>query len=314
MEGVQMGIKAKDLITMEQLSVEEIENILQTAREMKNVLKRDIKKIPTLRGKAIINLFYEASTRTRTSFELAGKYMSADVINISTSTSSVVKGESLKDTGLTLEMMGADIVVIRHSMAGAPQMLGKYLKARVINAGDGFHEHPTQALLDMMTIKEHLGELKGIKVAIIGDILHSRVARSNIHGLTKMGAQVWLCGPPTLIPHGLEKLGVKVTYDINEALQDAQVVMMLRIQLERQKAGLFPTLREYSQLFGLNRERLQLAAKDCLVLHPGPMNRGIEISGEVADGLHSVINEQVTHGVAVRMALLYLMLGQKEEW
>ncbi|MBZ4653612.1 MAG: aspartate carbamoyltransferase [Peptococcaceae bacterium] len=309
-----MGIKAKDLITMEQLSVEEIENILQTAREMKNVLKRDIKKIPTLRGKAIINLFYEASTRTRTSFELAGKYMSADVINISTSTSSVVKGESLKDTGLTLEMMGADIVVIRHSMAGAPQMLGKYLKARVINAGDGFHEHPTQALLDMMTIKEHLGELKGIKVAIIGDILHSRVARSNIHGLTKMGAQVWLCGPPTLIPHGLEKLGVKVTYDINEALQDAQVVMMLRIQLERQKAGLFPTLREYSQLFGLNRERLQLAAKDCLVLHPGPMNRGIEISGEVADGLHSVINEQVTHGVAVRMALLYLMLGQKEEW
>jgi aspartate carbamoyltransferase catalytic subunit len=309
-----MGIKAKDLITMEQLSVEEIENILQTAREMKNVLKRDIKKIPTLRGKAIINLFYEASTRTRTSFELAGKYMSADVINISTSTSSVVKGESLKDTGLTLEMMGADIVVIRHSMAGAPQMLGKYLKARVINAGDGFHEHPTQALLDMMTMKEHLGELKGIKVAIIGDILHSRVARSNIHGLTKMGAQVWLCGPPTLIPHGLEKLGVKVTYDINEALQDAQVVMMLRIQLERQKAGLFPTLREYSQLFGLNRERLQLAAKDCLVLHPGPMNRGIEISGEVADGLHSVINEQVTHGVAVRMALLYLMLGQKEEW
>ncbi|QNB46329.1 aspartate carbamoyltransferase catalytic subunit [Thermanaerosceptrum fracticalcis] len=309
-----MGIKAKDLITMEQLSVEEIENILQTAREMKNVLKRDIKKIPTLRGKAIINLFYEASTRTRTSFELAGKYMSADVINISTSTSSVVKGESLKDTGLTLEMMGADIVVIRHSMSGAPQMLGQYLRARVINAGDGFHEHPTQALLDMMTMKEHLGELKGLKVAIIGDILHSRVARSNIHGLTKMGAQVWLCGPPTLIPHGLEKLGVKVTYDINEALQDAQVVMMLRIQLERQKAGLFPTLREYSQLFGLNRERLQLAAKDCLVLHPGPMNRGIEISGEVADGLHSVINEQVTHGVAVRMALLYLMLGQKEEW
>ncbi|MFZ5755197.1 MAG: aspartate carbamoyltransferase catalytic subunit [Bacillota bacterium] len=309
-----MGIKAKDLITMEQLSVEEIENILQTAREMKNVLKRDIKKIPTLRGKAIINLFYEASTRTRTSFELAGKYMSADVINISTSTSSVVKGESLKDTGLTLEMMGADIVVIRHSMSGAPQMLGQYLRARVINAGDGFHEHPTQALLDMMTMKEHLGELKGLKVAIIGDILYSRVARSNIHGLTKMGAQVWLCGPPTLIPHGLEKLGVKVTYDINEALQDAQVVMMLRIQLERQKAGLFPTLREYSQLFGLNRERLQLAAKDCLVLHPGPMNRGIEISGEVADGLHSVINEQVTHGVAVRMALLYLMLGQKEEW
>ncbi len=309
-----MGIKAKDLITMEQLSVEEIENILQTAREMKNVLKRDIKKIPTLRGKAIINLFYEASTRTRTSFELAGKYMSADVINISTSTSSVVKGESLKDTGLTLEMMGADIVVIRHSMSGAPQMLGQYLRARVINAGDGFHEHPTQALLDMMTIKEHLGELKGLKVAIIGDILHSRVARSNIHGLTKMGAQVWLCGPPTLIPPGLERLGVKVTYDINEALQNAQVVMMLRIQLERQKAGLFPTLREYSQLFGLNRERLQFAAKDCLVLHPGPMNRGIEISGEVADGLHSVINEQVTHGVAVRMALLYLMLGQKEEW
>ena len=309
-----MGIKVKDLISMEQLSVEDIGIILQTAREMKNILKRDIKKIPTLRGKAIINLFYEASTRTRTSFELAGKYMSADVINISTSTSSVVKGESLKDTGLTLEMMGADIVVIRHSMAGAPQMLGKYLKARVINAGDGFHEHPTQALLDMMTITEHLGAMKGMKVAIIGDILHSRVARSNILGLTKMGAQVCLCGPPTLIPWGIEKLGVQVTYDINEALRDAQVVMMLRIQLERQKAGLFPTLREYSQLFGLNRDRLRLAAKDCLVLHPGPMNRGIEISGEVADGLQSVINEQVTHGVAVRMALLYLMLGQKEEW
>lgn len=308
-----MGIKAKDLLTMGQLSREQIELILYNAREMKNIIKRDIKKVPTLRGKTIVTLFYEPSTRTRSSFELAGKYMSADVINISTTTSSVVKGESLKDTGLTLQMMGTDIVVIRHSMAGAPQLLGQYLKARVINGGDGFHEHPTQALLDMMTIKERLGDFKGLKVAIIGDILHSRVARSNLTGLRKMGAEVWLCGPPTLLPPGLKEMGAKVTTDIDEALRGAQVVMMLRIQLERQQAGLFPSIREYSQIYGLTRDRLKMADADALVLHPGPMNRGVEISGEVADGLQSLINEQVTNGVAVRMALLYLMLGSKGE-
>ncbi len=307
-----MGIKEKDLITMGQLSKEQIEEILSTAKEMKNIIKRDIKKIPTLRGKVVVNLFYEPSTRTRTSFELAGKYMSADVINISTSASSVVKGESLRDTGYTLQSMGADIVVIRHSMAGAPQLLGNYLNARVINAGDGFHEHPTQALLDMLTIKEQLGSFAGLKVAIIGDILHSRVARSNLSGLTKMGADVWLCGPPTLVPPGIETLGGKVTYNMDEALQDADVVMMLRIQLERQKAGLFPSLKEYSQLYGLTQEKIKLASKNSLILHPGPMNRGIEIAGNTADSSQSHIREQVTNGVAIRMALLYLMLGQQK--
>ncbi len=307
-----MGIKEKDLITMGQLSKEQIEEILSTAKEMKNIIKRDIKKVPTLRGKVVVNLFYEPSTRTRTSFELAGKYMSADVINISTSASSVVKGESLRDTGYTLQSMGADIVVIRHSMAGAPQLLGNYLNARVINAGDGFHEHPTQALLDMLTIKEQLGSFAGLKVAIIGDILHSRVARSNLSGLTKMGADVWLCGPPTLVPPGIETLGGKVTYNMDEALQDADVVMMLRIQLERQKAGLFPSLKEYSQLYGLTQEKIKLASKNSLILHPGPMNRGIEIAGNTADSSQSHIREQVTNGVAIRMALLYLMLGQQK--
>ncbi len=308
-----MGLCAKDLLDMGQLSPEEIELILQTGKEMKTIIKRDIKKVPTLRGKTMVTLFYEPSTRTRTSFELAGKYMSADVVNISTSASSVVKGESIKDTGMTLQMMGMDLVVIRHNMAGAPHLLAKNLKARVINGGDGFHEHPTQALLDMMTIKDKLGGFAGLKVAIIGDILHSRVARSNLSGLIKMGAQVWICGPPTLIPPGLEKLGAKVTYSMEEALRGAQVVMMLRIQLERQKAGMFPTLREYSRIFGLNSQNLKLADKDCLVMHPGPINRGLELSGEVADCSQSLINEQVTNGVSVRMALLYLMLGQKGE-
>lgn len=308
-----MGIKNKDLLTMEQLDREQLELILHTAREMKTIIKRDIKKVPTLRGKTVVTLFYEPSTRTRTSFELAGKYMSADVVNINTTASSVVKGESLKDTGLTLQAMGVDIVVIRHGMAGAPQMLGGYLKARVINAGDGFHQHPTQALLDMLTIKERLGSFEGLKVAIIGDVLHSRVARSNLNGLITMGADVWLCAPPTLMPPGLEKQGARVTYSMEEALTGADVVIMLRIQLERQKAGFFPSLREYSQLYGLNRDRVALAKKDCLILHPGPINRGIEITGEVADSLQSYINEQVTNGVAVRMALLYLMLGQKGE-
>lgn len=309
-----MGLKAKDLLTMEQLSPEEIDLILDTAQEMRGVLKRDIKKVPTLRGKTAVTLFYEPSTRTRTSFELAGKYMSADMVNIATTTSSVVKGETLKDTGMTLQMMGIDLIIIRHNMSGAPEMLAREVKAKVINGGDGFHEHPTQALLDMLSIRDKLGNnFKGMKVAIIGDILHSRVARSNVHGMVKMGADVWVCGPPTLMPPGIENLGAKVTYSMEEALRDAQVVMMLRIQLERQKAGLFPSIREYSQIYGLNTVNLKLASRDALVLHPGPMNRGVEISADVADGLQSVINEQVTCGVAVRMALLYLMLGQKGE-
>jgi len=308
-----MGLRAKDLLSMEQLDKDEIDLILYTAKEMKNIIRRDIKKVPTLRGKTLVTLFYEPSTRTRTSFELAGKYMSADVVNISTAASSVVKGESLKDTGLTLEMMGTDVVVIRHGMAGAPHLLARTVKAHVINGGDGFHEHPTQSLLDLMTIREKLGDIAGLKAAIIGDILHSRVARSNVVGLKKMGAEVWVCGPPTLMPPGMEEMGARVTYELEEALRGAQVVMMLRIQLERQKSGLFPTLREYSRLYGLDMEKLKIASPGALVMHPGPINRGVEISAEVADSLQSVINEQVACGVAVRMALLYLMLGQKGE-
>jgi aspartate carbamoyltransferase catalytic subunit len=304
-----MRFNRKDLLGIRDLSIEEIKLILETAEPMKDIIKRDIKKVPTLRGKVVINLFYEASTRTRTSFELAGKYMSADTINISTSTSSVVKGESLKDTAKTLEVMGADVVIIRHGVSGAPHILSKYLSASVINAGDGFHEHPTQALLDMFTIKEKKGRIEGLKIAIVGDILHSRVARSNIWGLTKMGADVRVIGPSTLLPPAVEKMGVTPYTNINEGLKDADVVMVLRIQLERQQKGLFPTVREYARLFGVNSERIRKASPDALVMHPGPMNRGVEIAPDVADGVQSVINEQVTNGVAVRMALLYLLAG-----
>jgi len=304
-----MGLNRKDLLGIRELSVEEIELILETAEPMKDIIGRQIKKVPTLRGKAVINLFYEPSTRTRTSFELAGKYMSADTINISTSTSSVVKGETLKDTGKTLEVMGADVVIIRHSASGAPHILAKHLSASVINAGDGFHEHPTQALLDMFTIKEKKGRLAGLKVAIVGDIMFSRVARSNIWGLTKMGAEVRVIAPATLLPSGIEKLGVTPYTSIEEGLRDVDVVMVLRMQLERQQKGLFPTIREYSRLYGVTAERVRLACPDALVMHPGPMNRGIEIAPDVADGVQAVINEQVTNGVAVRMALLYLLTG-----
>ncbi len=304
-----MGLNRKDLLGIRELSVEEIELILETAEPMKDIIGRQIKKVPTLRGKVVINLFYEPSTRTRTSFELAGKYMSADTINISTSTSSVVKGETLKDTGKTLEVMGADVVIIRHSASGAPHILAKHLSASVINAGDGFHEHPTQALLDMFTIKEKKGRLAGLKVAIVGDIMFSRVARSNIWGLTKMGAEVRVIAPATLLPPGIEKLGVTPYTSIEEGLCDVDVVMVLRMQLERQQKGLFPTIREYSRLYGVTAERVRLACPDALVMHPGPMNRGIEIAPDVADGVQAVINEQVTNGVAVRMALLYLLTG-----
>ncbi|HZW83537.1 MAG TPA: aspartate carbamoyltransferase catalytic subunit [Candidatus Deferrimicrobium sp.] len=299
----------KHLLGIKELTVEEIQMILDSAVPMKDIIKRDIKKVPTLRGKSVINLFYEASTRTRTSFELAGKYLSADTVNIAVSTSSVVKGETLIDTGKTLDVMGADVVVIRHQASGAPELLSKHIKASVINAGDGFHEHPTQALLDLFTIREVKGSFAGLTVTILGDILHSRVARSNIWGLTKLGAKVRVAGPSTLLPMGLEEMGVEVYSRVEEALEGADVVNVLRIQLERQQKGLFPTIREYARLFGLNNERAKLAKTDALILHPGPMNRGVEISPELADGVQSRITEQVTNGVAVRMAILYLMTG-----
>jgi aspartate carbamoyltransferase catalytic subunit len=304
-----MGLKRKDLLGARDLTVEEIGLILNTATSMKEIASRDIKKVPTLRGKTIINLFYEPSTRTRTSFEIAGKWMSADVINISTAGSSVVKGESLKDTGLTLQAMHPDVVVIRHPVSGAPELLASYLKASVINAGDGAHEHPTQALLDLFTIRERRGTLQGLKAAIVGDIVHSRVARSNIFAMQKVGMQVRVCGPTTMLPRYLDRLGVEVFNRIEPAIADVDVIMMLRVQLERQETGLFPTLREYSKLFGLNLDRLKAAKQDVLIMHPGPINRGVEIAPEVADGPYSLILNQVENGLAIRMALLYLLVG-----
>jgi aspartate carbamoyltransferase catalytic subunit len=304
-----MGLKRKDLLGIQDLTVEEVGLILDTATSMKEIASRDIKKVPTLRGKTIINLFYEPSTRTRTSFEIAGKWMSADVINISTAGSSVVKGESLKDTGLTLQAMHPDIVVIRHPVAGAPKLMAGYLRASVINAGDGAHEHPTQALLDLFTIRERRGTLQGLKAAIVGDIVHSRVARSNIFAMQKVGMQVRICGPATMLPRYLDRLGVEVFKGIESAIADADVIMMLRVQLERQGTSLFPTLREYSKLFGLNLDRLKAAKQDVLIMHPGPINRGVEIAPEVADGPYSLILNQVENGVAIRMAILYLLAG-----
>jgi len=298
---------------MKDLSVDEINLILETAESFLEISTREIKKVPTLRGKSVINLFYEASTRTRTSFEIAGKRLSADTINISASTSSVVKGETLIDTARNLEAMNPDVIVIRHSAAGAPHMLAKLLRQSIINAGDGAHEHPTQALLDMMTIKEKKGRIAGLKVAIVGDIMHSRVARSNIYGLSKMGANIVLAGPATMLPRNIEQMGVVVYTNLEDAIIDADVVMMLRIQLERQKQSIFPSLREYSQHYCLNRTNIQLAKKDVIVMHPGPINRGVEISPDIADDPScSVILDQVNNGVAVRMALLYLLTGGNE--
>jgi aspartate carbamoyltransferase catalytic subunit len=305
-----IGWKRKDLLGIQDLSADEITLILDTAVSMKEIASRDIKKVPTLRGKTVINLFYEPSTRTRTSFEIAGKWMSADVINISTSGSSVSKGESLKDTGLTLQAMHPDVVVIRHSAVGAPHLLAGILqRTSVINAGDGAHEHPTQALLDLFTIREERGTLSGLKAAIVGDIVHSRVARSNIFAMQKMGMQVRVSGPPTMLPRYLDRLGVEVFRRIEPAIADADIIMVLRVQLERQAAGLFPTLREYSKLFGLNLDRLKSARRDVLIMHPGPINRGVEIAPEVADGPYSLILNQVENGLAIRMALLYLLAG-----
>lgn len=302
-----MNLKSKDLLGLRDITAEEIEYILNTAKTMKYIITTNNKKTAHLQGKSVITLFYENSTRTRLSFELASKYMGANAANISASGSSVQKGESLIDTGKTIDSMGSDVIIIRHPMSGAPHLLAQNVKSSVINAGDGMNEHPTQALLDMFTMVEKKGSLKGLKVAIVGDILHSRVARSDIWGLTKMGAEVNVAGPATLIPPGIEKLGVNVFSTVQEALLDADVVMGLRIQLERQKKGLFPSIREYSRFFGLDDKRLKLAREDAIVMHPGPVNRGVELSSMVMDGDQSTINEQVTNGVAIRMALLYLL-------
>ena len=299
----------KDLIGLRDMSTEDIEHILDTAVPMKDILKRDIKKVPTLRGKAMVTVFYEASTRTRTSFEVAGKYLSADTVNLTVATSSVQKGESFLDTIKTMEVMGFDLMVMRHSMSGTPQYAANNTTMSVINAGDGTHEHPTQALLDFFTIREKKKTLADLKVVILGDILHSRVARSNIYGLLKFGCEVRVVGPNTLLPPEVEKLGVKSYYSLEAALKGADVINVLRLQRERQDSGLLPSLDEYSNLYMLRPEHLRLAKEDVLVLHPGPMNRGVEISSVIADGSQAFINEQVTNGVAVRMALLYLMMG-----
>lgn len=301
----------KDLLGLEELSAEEIGLILDTADSFREISQRPIKKVPTLRGKTVVLFFFEPSTRTRTSFELAAKRMSADLVNIQTNASSLVKGETLKDTAKNIEAMKVDIIVMRHSSSGAPHLLAKAVSSSIINAGDGSHEHPTQGLLDLFTIKEHRKRITGLNVSIIGDIAHSRVARSNIWGLTKLGANVTICGPATLIPPEIERLGVKVTYDVKEAIEGADVINLLRLQLERQSENLFPSLREYSLKFGLDSEKMRFAKKDVLIMHPGPINRGVEITPEVADGPYSVILEQVTNGIAVRMAVLYLLSGVK---
>jgi len=303
----------KDLLGIAGLSAEEIRLILDTAESFREVAERPIKKVPTLRGKTVVNLFFEASTRTRSSFELAEKRLSADGLNFSASTSSLSKGESLVDTALNLQAMAPDLIVIRHAYPGAPHLLARRLAAGVINAGDGAHEHPTQALLDAFTIRQHKGRIQGLKVAIVGDIEHSRVVRSNIHLLGKLGAQVTVAAPRTLMPVAMESMGVAVVHSLDEALEGADVVMMLRIQLERQSRMLFPSTREYFNLFGLTAERMRRAKEDAIVMHPGPMNRGVEIASEVADGPVSVILEQVANGVAVRMAVLYLLSGVRAD-
>jgi aspartate carbamoyltransferase catalytic subunit len=306
-----MGLTRKDLLEIRGLEPGEIQTILDTAASMKEIASREIKKVPALRGKTVINLFLEPSTRTRTSFEIAGKWLSADVVNVSGSSSSVVKGETLVDTARNLEAMSPDCVVIRHAASGAAHMLARALRCPVVNAGDGMHEHPTQALLDLLTIREKRGHLEGLSVAIVGDIAHSRVARSNIAGMRTMGMSVTVAGPPTLIPPGVEELGVKVARRLEDALRDVDVIMMLRLQQERMSANYIPSLREYSRLYGLSLEKLRGARNDVLIMHPGPVNRGIEMAPEVADGPYSVILEQVANGVAVRMAILYLLVGAK---
>ena len=302
------GLAQRHLLGIETLAPADIRTILDTADALKEILGRPIKKVPTLRGKTVVNLFYEPSTRTRSSFEIAERVLSADSLSIAAATSSAQKGETLLDTAKNLEAMNPDMVIIRHASSGAPHLLARHCRFSVVNAGDGAHEHPTQALLDALTLRQRRGRLEGLRVAIVGDILHSRVARSNLWLLTKMGAQVVLCGPPTLIPPGIEALA-PVTHDIEEAIKGADAVMMLRLQLERMEGGFIPTTREYHLRFGLTEDRVRRAKKDVLIMHPGPINRGVEIASEVADGPYSVILDQVTNGVAVRMAVLYLLLG-----
>lgn len=302
-----MSLKQKDLVSIESLSADEIRLILETADSFKEVSGREIKKVPALRGKTVVNLFLEPSTRTRTSFELAAKRLSADVITFSPSSSSIVKGETLLDTARNIEAMQADIIVLRHPAAGAAETLARGLKSSVVNAGDGWHEHPTQALVDLFTLREKQLDFPGLRVAIVGDIAHSRVARSNIYALTKLGAEVRAVGPPTMIPSALDRLGVRVYHKLDEGLRGANVIMMLRLQLERQGKALFPTIREYSQFYGLTSERLKLAEPGVWVMHPGPINRGVEIAPEVADSFSSVILDQAANGIAVRMGILYLL-------
>ena len=306
------ALRRKDLLGIAELSPEEIELVLDTAEAMKEVGTRPIKKVPALRGKTVVNLFFEPSTRTRTSFEIAEKRLSADTLNIAIGTSSVVKGETLADTALNLEAMSPDMIVLRHASSWACHMLARICRSAIINAGDGMHEHPTQALLDAFTIRERKKKLAGLKIAIIGDLLHSRVLRSNIHLLTKLGADVWVCGPPTLFPTDIRRFGVTATSVVDDAVRNADVIMLLRIQLERMEGAYFPSLREYFRVFGMTEERMRLAKSDVMIMHPGPRNRGVEIASEVADGPYSVILDQVANGVAVRMAVLYLLAGGAE--
>jgi aspartate carbamoyltransferase catalytic subunit len=301
----------KDLLGIADLSSDEIYRVLDTAEAMREIGERPIKKVPTLRGKTVVNLFYEPSTRTRTSFEIAEKRLSADTLNVAVAASSVLKGETLADTALNIEAMAPDMIVLRHASSGACHLLARICRSKIINAGDGMHEHPTQALLDAFTIRSHKGRLAGLKVAIVGDLAHSRVLRSNVLLLKTMGANVWACGPPTLIPPGLERLGARPTTSVDEAVEDADVVMLLRIQHERMQGHFIPSVREYFALFGMTPDRVRRAREDVIVMHPGPMNRGVEIDSDVADGPYSVILEQVSNGVAVRMAVLYLLSGRE---
>ncbi|MCF8010842.1 MAG: aspartate carbamoyltransferase catalytic subunit [Clostridiales bacterium] len=302
-----MTLRGKDLIGIEHMSEMEIQYILDTARPMKEIISRPIKKVPTLKGRTVANVFYEPSTRTRTSFELAAKYLSAEGVNVSGSASSVSKGESLKDTARTLEALGADVIILRHPMPGAAAMMAQTVPFPVVNAGDGAHEHPTQSLLDLFTVQEVKGTIKGLQIVVVGDIMHSRVARSGILAFKKMGARVSVCGPTTLVPPGIEELGARVYNNLDEALDGADIIYVLRIQKERQEEGLFPGLREYARLYGINKERLKLASSEAVVMHPGPVNRGVEITCDAADCKQSVIQAQVNNGVAVRMAVLYLL-------
>ena len=303
----------KDLLGIADLSDDEIYRVLDTAEAMREIGERPIKKVPTLRGKTIVNLFYEPSTRTRTSFEIAEKRLSADTLNIAVASSSVLKGETLADTAMTLEAMAPDMIVVRHASSGACHLMARICRSRIINAGDGMHEHPTQALLDAFTIRQHKQRVDGLKIAIVGDLLHSRVLRSNVLLLTRLGADVWVSGPPTLIPPGIERIGVRASTAVDEVVAGADVIMMLRIQQERMQGAFFPSLREYFNVFGMTVERVKRAKPDVIIMHPGPMNRGVEIASEVADGPYSVILEQVANGVAVRMAVLYLLAGGVEE-